>query len=110
MSLLNKKCVPCEKNTTKPLSRDEATDLLRELTSWELSHDVKMISRRFHFKDFVASMHFVERVADIAEGEGHHPDLHISYDNVLVELTTHAIHGLSENDFIVAAKIDALGA
>ncbi|MFD2515824.1 4a-hydroxytetrahydrobiopterin dehydratase [Pontibacter locisalis] len=70
--------------------------------------DGKKIRREFTFSDFVAAMAFANRVAEIAESEEHHPDLHIYYGRVVVELWTHAIDGLSENDFIVAAKIDEI--
>ncbi|MFA6076761.1 MAG: 4a-hydroxytetrahydrobiopterin dehydratase [Candidatus Paceibacterota bacterium] len=106
-NLLKKKCVPCEDKNLKPLSRADAQDYLDELTGWSLDKDVKKISKEYKFKDFIGALNFVERVADIAEEEGHHPDIHIHYNKVLLELSTHAIGGLSENDFIVATKIDA---
>lgn len=74
---------------------------------WEVVDD-KKIKRRFNFKDFREAMDFVNRLAEIAEAEGHHPDLHIYYNKVTVVLTTHAIKGLSENDFILAAKAENL--
>ena len=106
MDLLKKKCVPCE-GGAKPLIRSEAEDYLAEVSGWVLDQDAKKISKEFKFKDFIGAINFVERVADVAEMEGHHPDIHIHYNKVLLELSTHAIGGLSENDFIVAAKIDA---
>lgn len=105
--LLKKVCVSCEGKGIKPFSRAEAQDYTDEVPSWILDADAKKISKEFKFKDFIGAINFVERVADIAEMEGHHPDIHIKYNKVLLELTTHAIGGLSENDFIVAAKIDA---
>lgn len=105
--LLKKKCIPCEDKNIKPLSRANAQDYLDELSGWSLSEDVKKISKEFKFRDFIGAINFVERVADVAEMEGHHPDIHIHYNKVLLELWTHSIGGLSENDFIVAAKIDA---
>jgi 4a-hydroxytetrahydrobiopterin dehydratase len=75
---------------------------------WVLVDDAHLLAREFHFKDFKEAMAFTNKVADIAEAEGHHPDLSISWGSVGVELTTHAIGGLSENDFILAAKIDEL--
>jgi 4a-hydroxytetrahydrobiopterin dehydratase len=105
-SLLKKKCVACEGKRLKPFDKAGAEDYLAQTKGWELSPDAKMISKEYKFKDFVESMNFVKRVADIAESEGHHPDIKINYNKVLLELTTHAIGGLSENDFIVAAKID----
>lgn len=78
-----------------------------EVSAWVLDRDAKKISREFNFKDFKEAMHFVSHdVTDIAEEEGHHPDIYIFYNRVSLELYTHAIGGLSENDFILAAKID----
>ena len=106
MDLLKKKCVPCE-GGMPPLGRADAQDYLGEVPSWTLDKDAKTISKEFKFKDFIGAINFVNNVAEIAESEGHHPDIHINYNKVLLELTTHAIGGLSENDFILAAKIDA---
>jgi 4a-hydroxytetrahydrobiopterin dehydratase len=104
--LSEKRCVACE-GGTPPMPHEEAQKLMAELhADWELEETE--IKRRFKFKDFKEAMAFVNRVADIAESEGHHPDIKISYAKVKIELTTHAIKGLSENDFIVAAKIDQL--
>lgn len=105
--LLKKKCQACE-GGVEPLTRDEALNYMIEVPEWKLSDDGKMILRRFHFKNFVKAMMFVESVADIAEMEGHHPDIHIAYNVVVLELYTHSIKGLSENDFIVAAKVDQI--
>lgn len=91
------------------MAQEEAKKMMAELHSdWELKED--KIEREFKFKDFREAMSFVNKVAEIAEGEGHHPDMEIKYNKVEIELSTHAIHGLSENDFIVAAKIDKLSA
>ena len=106
-NLTNKKCVPCEDKNIKPFDRTEAQDYIDEVPGWILDKDAKKISKEFTFKDFIGSMNFIGRVADIAEEEGHHPDMHIFYNKVTLELWTHAIGGLSQNDFIVAAKIDA---
>ncbi len=73
---------------------------------WEMDAEAQKISRDFMFKDFVKAVEFVNQVADIAEVEDHHPDIFVSYNKVRLDLWTHAINGLSENDFIVAAKID----
>ncbi len=105
--LLKKKCVPCEGKGMKPLSKADAQDYLDEISGWTLDQDAKKISKEYKFQDFIGAINFVERVADVAEMEGHHPDIHIHYNKVLLELWTHAIGGLSENDFIVAAKVDA---
>lgn len=105
--LAKKKCVPCE-GGTKPLSPEKARELLMQIPGWTLATDSKIISREFTFKNFMDAMEFVSQVADIAEMEDHHPDIHIFYNRVRLDLSTHAIKGLSENDFIIAAKINEL--
>lgn len=90
-----------------PFTREEIVNYMPDVPGWALDEDAKKILREYKFKDFIGAMNFVNAVADIAEMEGHHPNIHIYYNKVRVELTTHAIGGLSENDFIVAAKIDA---
>ncbi len=106
--LASKKCKPCEGGMPS-VSRDEAEELLTNLPGWTLSNDGKRIYREWVVRDFMAAVEFFNRVAALAEDEGHHPDLHlIAYRNVTIELWTHAIGGLSENDFITAAKIDQL--
>jgi 4a-hydroxytetrahydrobiopterin dehydratase len=106
--LSRKKCGPCDAKTP-PLEPKRIQELSREVPEWELSSDGKRISRAWVVKDFPAGMEFFARVGEVAEEEGHHPDLHLTdYRNVRVELTTHAIDALSENDFIVAAKIDQI--
>ena len=107
MTLGDKHCVPCE-GGTKPLSIVQAKELLKQVPGWAPGEDGKWIVKQFKFGDFVEAMAFANKITPIAEREGHHPDLHISYGKVVVELSTHAIKGLSENDFILAAKIDAL--
>jgi 4a-hydroxytetrahydrobiopterin dehydratase len=107
-SLTAKKCTPCEGNTPA-LTRDEVAARLPAVPEWKLTDDGKLIRRKYKFKDFVAAMAFLQKVGVLAEEDQHHPDLHLTgYKNAAVELTTHAIGGLSENDFIVAAKIDQL--
>lgn len=91
-----------------PLNRAEAEVLLRQVDGWALSEDAKRLSKRFAFKDFAQALAFANAIGDIAEREGHHPDLSIGWGKVGVELTTHAIGGLSENDFTLAAKIDRI--
>jgi 4a-hydroxytetrahydrobiopterin dehydratase len=82
---------------------------LNDLPGWKLTDDGIRIRREWAFKNFVKGIDFINRVAELAEEEGHHPDLHlVGYRNVAIELWTHAIGGLSENDFITAAKIDDL--
>ncbi len=107
MDLTKKICVSCEGKGIKPFSFSDAKKYLDEVQGWTLDEEAKKISKEFRFKDFIGAINFVERVADVAEMEGHHPDIHVHYNKVLLELSTHAIGGLSENDFIVAAKIDA---
>lgn len=108
-NLTKKHCVPCEGGVT-PLGGPELDSYTAEVPLWKLSTDGKSISREFVFTDFVEGVVFITDVAHIAEEEGHHPDLHLhDYKKVLVTLTTNAIKGLSENDFILAAKIDQIG-
>jgi 4a-hydroxytetrahydrobiopterin dehydratase len=90
------------------MPREEAQKLMAELhADWRLEDNE--IERKFKFKDFKEAIAFVNKVAEIAESEGHHPEIEINYNRVKIELTTHAVKGLSENDFILAAKIDKLG-
>ena len=106
--LTAKKCTACE-GGTPAFTKDQITEHLAAVPEWKLSDDGKLIRRKYKFKDFVSAMAFLQKVGVLAEDEGHHPDLHLTgYKNVAVELTTHAIGGLSANDFIVAAKIDKL--
>ncbi len=105
--LNRRKCVPCE-GGAKPLNREQAEKLIQEIPAWKLSGDAKSISREFTFDTFMKAMAFVDQVADLAEYEDHHPGIHLSYTHLRLELSTHAIKGLSENDFILAAKIDKL--
>ena len=107
MDLLKKKCVPCNQKGMKPFTRAEAESYIVQVFGWRLDEKAERISKEFKFKDFIGAINFVERVADVAEMEGHHPDIHIYYNKVILELWTHALSGLSENDFILAAKIDA---
>jgi 4a-hydroxytetrahydrobiopterin dehydratase len=104
--LSRKKCVPCE-GGVPALSAQEAKDLAAGVEGWAISPDGKVIRREWTARNFVAAMEFLNRVAELAEEDGHHPDFHlVGYRNVAIELTTHAIGGLSENDFILAAKIN----
>lgn len=106
-SLIQKKCVPCEGGLS-PLSLIEAQKLLKDIPGWELANENKAIRRRFTFKDFAQSIAFVNKVGEIAESEGHHPDITFGWGYADIMLWTHAIGGLHENDFIVASKINAL--
>lgn len=103
--LREKHCVPCE-GGVEPLSRAESKRLLDELDGWDEKGG--KLRKTLTFADFRAAMAFLGRLADLAESEGHHPDFCVHYDRVDLTLWTHAIGGLSENDFILAAKIDAL--
>lgn len=105
--LCTQKCVPCE-GGTKPLNHNEATKLLSKLDGWSHDDQQQLISKTFSFKGFGKTMAFVNAVAWIATQEMHHPDMVVSYDKCTVNYTTHAINGLSDNDFICAAKVDAL--
>jgi len=106
--LVERKCQPCE-GGLPPLEASAAAELLTALDGdWAISADRKGIRREFDFSGFNRTMGFVNAVAWIANTEGHHPDLEVSYSKCVVNYTTHAIDGLSENDFICAAKIDRL--
>lgn len=106
--LIAKKCQPCE-GGVQPYTLEEANKQLANLDGWQLTHDGRRIRKDWKVKHFVDGMSFFNKVAEIAEDDRHHPDLHIEgYRNVTIEIWTHAIGGLSENDFILAAKIDQL--
>lgn len=107
-NLENKHCVPCEGGVA-PLTKDKVTALLAELNDWQVNAENTQIMRRFTFKGFYKTMSFVNAIAWMANQENHHPDMEVGYNYCVVKYTTHAIHGLSENDFICAAKVDALG-
>ena len=107
MKLKEKRCRPCE-GGIPPLEKEEIQEFQKELKNeWEVI-DQKKIRQEYSFKDFKEALNFANKVGEIAEGEQHHPDLHVYYGKVVVELATHAIGGLSENDFIVASKIEGL--
>lgn len=105
-NLLSKKCVPCE-GGVPTLTKEEIQKFLPEVPGWMVIED-KKIQKDFKFKDFRGAMVFVNKVAELAEEENHHPDILLhGYRKVRLELSTHAIGGLSENDFILAAKINS---
>ena len=107
VELSRKHCVPCE-GGVPPLTPEQVQTYLAELPDWKLTPDRK-IRREWRVKNFLAGLDFCNRVGKLAEEEGHHPDLHlVGYRNLAIEIWTHAIGGLSENDFILAAKIDQL--
>jgi len=106
--LSHRKCVPCEGGVPR-LTRDECRPFLAEVPHWSLSEDATIIRRCWVAQDFMEAIRFFGEVAKLAEEEGHHPDLHLTgYRQVAVEIMTHAIGGLSENDFILAAKIELI--
>ncbi len=106
--LTDKRCVACE-GGIPPLTTEEIATYTPEVPEWRVAEDEKTISRKFTFKNFKEALDFVNKVGALAEDEGHHPDINLyQYRNVRITLWTHAIGGLSENDFILAAKIDRL--
>lgn len=110
MNLSRKKCIPCE-GRIAPFTEDQENDFIRAVPNWALEkEDVHKIVRHYTFKDFIQAMAFINKVADIAEEQGHHPVITINYNKVTLEFFTFAINGLSENDFIMASKIDELAA
>lgn len=107
-TLKEKSCSFCKKGVS-PLSNDSESDFLNEVPSWSLDRShVHRLKKRFEFNGFAEAMEFFNAVAIIAEQEKHHPLMCVDYRTVSIELSTHAIHGLSENDFIMAAKIDGI--
>lgn len=107
-SIANKHCLPCEGGVA-PLDAKQTQGLLKQLApGWQISADNKEISHDFHFKNYYHTMAFVNAIAWMAHYENHHPDLEVGYNHCLVRYSTHAIGGLSENDFICAAKADAI--
>ncbi len=105
--LTQKKCVPCEGGAA-PLQEAQIQEYCSQLkTTWEVLGGVT-IRREFKFKDFMEALDFVNRVGEVAEHENHHPDISLAWGKVVIDLSTHAIGGLSENDFILAAKIESL--
>lgn len=107
MELTEKKCVPCEGGVPR-LTPDEVARLAPQVPAWTVTEGHRTITRRFAFEDFNQAIAFVNRLAALAEEEQHHPDFSVRYSVVDVVIYTHAIGGLSENDFILAAKIDRL--
>ncbi len=107
MDLSKKKCIPCEGGIT-PLSKDQVAEYKKHIQAdWKVAEN-KKISREYSFVNYKHTMDFVNKVANLAEEEGHHPVMHVHFGKVLIELWTHAINGLSENDFIMASKIEKL--
>lgn len=106
--LVNKKCVPCE-GGVPPFTPQQTVEYKKQIKDiWQVIEDGHKLQAKFKFKDFKEAMLFVNKVADIAEEEQHHPNIEIFYNIVKITLWTHAIAGLFENDFIIAAKIDQI--
>ncbi len=101
------RCVGCE-GGIPALTQDEINQFMPKIKQWQVSTDGKCISRRFSFKNFYHTMAFVNAIAWIANLENHHPDMEVGYNYCVVKFTTHAVNGLTQNDFICAAKIDLL--
>ena len=106
--LSEKKCIPCEGNTPA-FDYSEIHQFLKKIDGWEVKQNDQKnyyLEKSFKFKNFLTSQNFVNSVGDIAEKEGHHPDISFGWGYARIKIHTHAINGLSENDFILAAKID----
>lgn len=107
MSLKEKHCVPCEEGGEK-LTREQAQDLMPHVPGWTLSDDAAKLTRSYPLKDFASALALVNDVGKLAEEEWHHPDISFGWGRVDITLTTHSMRGLSENDFIMAAKMNDL--
>jgi 4a-hydroxytetrahydrobiopterin dehydratase len=105
--LANKECIPC-KGGTLPLKGAELSALMAELGSgWQVTAE-RQLEKEYHFKDFRGALEFTNRVGELAEAQGHHPDIHLAWGRVRLVIWTHKIDGLTESDFILAARIDRL--
>ena len=108
MALRQKKCVPCE-GGIEPFSEEKAKEYLKALEGWVLGPNRDAIQKTYVMNDFLAAVKLIQAIATVAEAEDHHPDIHLTgYRKLSIELSTHAIKGLSENDFILASKIEVL--
>lgn len=105
--LEDKQCLPCE-GGVDPLSAEKADTLVAQIPGWKTNDNRTALRREYQFKNFYRTMSFVNAVAHIANTENHHPDLEVGYNYCRILFTTHAIGGLSENDFICAAKINRI--
>ena len=108
--LLKKKCVPCEGGAI-PFSIEEIHKYQKKVDGWKIQENLKKIfylEKEFKFNNFLESLEFINKVGEISENEGHHPDITLGWGYATLKITTHAIDGLSENDFILAAKIDKI--
>lgn len=106
LNLAARQCVPC-RGGVPPLTREQYTPLLSQLTDWEVIEG-HHLEKTFTFNDFAEALKFVNGVGEIAEAQGHHPDIYLTWGKVRVDIWTHKIDGLTESDFILAAKCDAL--
>ncbi|KAL9452260.1 hypothetical protein AB3S75_008116 [Citrus x aurantiifolia] len=109
--LTTKKCVPCDTKDLRPMAEDSAKHLMPKVVGWDLVNEngILKLNRSLKVKSFTKGLELFKLVADVAEAEGHHPDLHlVGWNNVQIEICTHAVGGLTENDFILAAKINRL--
>ncbi|XP_074303655.1 pterin-4-alpha-carbinolamine dehydratase 2, mitochondrial-like isoform X1 [Silene latifolia] len=109
--LASKKCVPCNSKDLRPMSEEIANELITKVPDWKLINEGEKLklSRSWKVKTFTKGLEFFQAIADVAEAEGHHPDLHlVGWNNVTIEIWTHSVGGVTENDFILAAKIDNL--
>ena len=108
MTLHQKSCVPCQRGSPSMTEKTE-DELFCELSQWELERStIHRLTKQFSFSTFMEAIGFVNSIAIVAEDEDHHPSIRVDYRKVTIELTTHAVNGLSENDFIMAAKIDRI--
>ena len=107
MDLLKLKCEPCS-GKTPVLDSEQITNNLKKINNWKVNEEQKMIFKKFNFKNFQQSLNFVNQVGILAEKEGHHPDISLGWGYCLIMVHTHAIKGLSINDFILASKIDLI--
>ena len=109
-NLLNKKCAPCQDGTL-PFDISEIHKYQKKVDGWDVRENNKkkyFLEKKFIFKDFINSQKFVNKVGEISEEENHHPDISFGWGYAVIAITTHAIEGLSENDFILASKIDQI--
>lgn len=108
MSLSKKTCVPCTSGANK-LTQAECEDLLKQIAGWKIEDGNKKILKSYKFSDFMQAMNLANEIAELAEAENHHPDLLVRWGELKIEIWTHKVDGLTENDFILASKIDSLG-
>ena len=104
--LVDQHCKPCTEGTP-PLKGHELENMMSQIRDWDLV-DEKLLTKTYKFEDYESSLDFVDEVGELAEQQGHHPEIHLSFGKVKIDLSTHKIGALSENDFIMAAKIDEI--